>query len=179
MSAPWTVAALLAVVLVVVLLVGSIRERAARRRASAQDASARAEADALRLRLEQLEARVGETERAPGRSPEATHPSRPAEQTDPAEHVITLLGQEKPGAPDDGARIPATVPPSLFADLVLREGVVQVAALAAGVRRALAPEQRHRVRLEMRREVKRSRKQRRTEVREARRALADRQRSAA
>ena len=65
----------------------------------------------------------------------------------------------------------------LFADLVLRESVVQAASLAAGLRRALAPETRHRVRLEMRREVKRARKQRRSDLRAFRRDRDARQRA--
>jgi len=169
MSAPWTVAALLAVLLVSVLLAVSVRGRSGRRAAARRAAADRAEAEDLRSRLAQLEARVARTERV-----------HRQEADEPAGHLITLLGHEEAAAEDEQVPPPATtVPASLFADLVLREGVVQVAALAAGVRRALAPEQRHRVRLEMRREVKRARKQRRTEVREARRALADRQRSAA
>lgn len=67
---------------------------------------------------------------------------------------------------------------SLFADLVLRETVVKGASFVHGVRRALAPETRNRIRFEMRQEVKRSRKQRRTDRKAARRHLADQQRAA-
>ena len=65
---------------------------------------------------------------------------------------------------------------SLFADLVLRESVVKGVSLVYGVRRALAPETRNRIRFQMRQEVKRSRKQRRIDLRAARRHLADLQR---
>ncbi len=69
-----------------------------------------------------------------------------------------------------GEPVPARVVPApLFADLVLRESVVQAASLAAGVRRALAPQTRARIRVEMRQEVRRARKQRRTDLRAARR----------
>ena len=71
-----------------------------------------------------------------------------------------------------------TVPAPVFADLVLKETVVQAASLFHGLRRALAPETRNRIRFQMRQEVKRSRKQRRTELREARREWAARQRAA-
>ena len=69
------------------------------------------------------------------------------------------------------------VPGPLFADLVLRESVVQAASLASGLRRALAPETRNRIRFEMKREVKRARKQRRADLRQARREWEARQRA--
>ncbi len=69
-----------------------------------------------------------------------------------------------------------TVPAPVFADLVLKETVVQTASLFHGVRRALAPETRNRIRFHMRQEVKRSRKQRRSELREVRREWQARQR---
>jgi len=153
MSAQWGICAValaLAVVLGVVAVV-------AQRRTARALAAARSESAALAERLEELERRAREPRPAPRETPE---------------HVITLLGDEVEEQP---AAAPA-VPGPLFADLVLREGVVQAASLAAGVRRALAPEQRHRIRLEMRREVKRARKQRRSEVRDARRHLAAQER---
>ncbi len=62
---------------------------------------------------------------------------------------------------------------------MLRESVVQAASLVAGLRRALAPETRNRIRFEMRQEVKRARRQRRADLRQARRELEARQRTAA
>ena len=53
---------------------------------------------------------------------------------------------------------------------------VKAASLGYGVRRALAPETRNRIRFEMRREVKRSRRQRRAELKEFRRARLARDR---
>jgi hypothetical protein len=98
---------------------------------------------------------------------------RPApEQPD---YVITHLGE--PEQEQEVEAVP-TVAPGLFADLVLRETVVQTASLLHGVRRALSPETRNRIRFEMRREVKRSRKQRRADLREARREWEARQRAA-
>ena len=49
---------------------------------------------------------------------------------------------------------------------------------AAGLRRALAPEVRNRIRFEMKREVKRSRKQRKADMKQARREWEARQRAA-
>lgn len=90
------------------------------------------------------------------------------------EYVITHLGE--PEQEPEIEAVPA-VAPGLFADLVLRETVVQTASLFHGVRRALSPETRNRIRFEMRREVKRSRKQRRADLRTARREWEARQRA--
>jgi len=99
-------------------------------------------------------------------APEAA-PERP-------DYVITHLGE-----PEEEPEVAAapTVSPGLFADIVLRETVVQTASLFHGVRRALSPETRNRIRFEMRREVKRSRKQRRADLRAARREWEARQRA--
>jgi len=58
-----------------------------------------------------------------------------------------------------------------FAAVAMTESVVRLASLTHGVRRALSPENRNRIRFEMGREVKRSRRQRRRDVKEARRHL--------
>jgi len=100
----------------------------------------------------------------------AQRPSR--DHADADEFVITRLGVEPEGEP-----VP-TVEPRLFADLVLRESVVKAAALAYGVRRGLAPANRNRIWFEMRREVKRARKERKAEEREAIREWRARQRAA-
>ncbi len=86
--------------------------------------------------------------------------------------VITRIGE--PEAEDEPV---PTVPAPVFADLLLKETVVQTASLFHGLRRALSPETRNRIRFHMRQEVKRSRKQRRTELREVRREWAARQRA--
>ena len=70
------------------------------------------------------------------------------------------------------------LPAGQFADVLLREGVVQSASLLHGLRRALSPEVRNRIRFEMRREVKRARKARRVEQREALRDWQARRRAA-
>ncbi len=87
------------------------------------------------------------------------------------EFVITRVGEPEPEP------VP-TVPAPVFADLLLKETVVQTASLFQGLRRALSPETRNRIRFHMRQEVKRSRKQRRAELREVRREWAARQRAA-
>ena len=88
------------------------------------------------------------------------------------EYVITRIGAE----PEDQ---PAPALESrLFADLVLRETVVKAASFVYGVRRGLSPANRNRIWFEMRREVKRARKQRKAEEREAVREWRARQRAA-
>jgi hypothetical protein len=61
---------------------------------------------------------------------------------------------------------------------VLRETVVKAASFAYGVRRGLSPANRNRIWFEMRREVKRARKERKAEEREAVREWRARQRAA-
>ncbi|QIG43503.1 hypothetical protein G5V58_12665 [Nocardioides anomalus] len=104
---------------------------------------------------------------------EPAAPAAPAEPV-PApqpQFVITRVGEpEEPVAPAP------TVPAPVFADLLLKETVVQTASLLHGVRRALAPETRNRIRFHVRQEVKRSRKQRRADLRDFRREWAARQR---
>lgn len=115
-----------------------------------------------------LRARVEDIERRLVASEGATTPVGMDE-----EYVITRLGAEP-----SPSRAAPPVPGPLFTDMVLRESVVQAASMAAGLRRALAPEIRHRIRFEMKREVKRARKQRRIDLRKARRESAARQRAA-
>ena len=152
----WTVVSTLAVllVLVVAVLVALARTRA---RTAAALAAAHAEASALQAQVDAIERRLA----APPAAPARVEP----------DYVITHLGDEEPSEP-----VPVVAAP-LFADLVLRESVVQAASLAAGLRRALAPEMRNKIRFEMRREVKRARKQRRVDLREARRAWEAQQRA--
>jgi hypothetical protein len=89
--------------------------------------------------------------------------------------VITRLGD--PEAEADNEPGP-TLETKLFADVVLRETVVKAASLAYGVRRGLSPANRNRIWFEMRREVKRARKERRAEEREAIREYRARRRNA-
>jgi hypothetical protein len=95
----------------------------------------------------------------------------PSSTNEQREYLITRLGNDR----DEPAPALET---RLFADLVLRESVVKAASWVYGVRRGLSPENRNRIWFEMRREVKRARKQRRAEEREAIREWRARQRSA-
>jgi hypothetical protein len=145
--------ALVALILAVALL-------RARSRTERVLAEAQAETAVLRDQVAALERRLDR----PTAKPEASF-------------VITDLGLEAPSGQDDVEQ-PTTFGSALFADLVLRETVVKAASLAHGVRRALDPETRNRIRFEMKREVKRARKQRRADTREARRDWEARQRAA-
>ncbi len=103
----------------------------------------------------------------------------PEVRAEEREYLITHLGEDAPDERDADDAPPAPMLPApVFADMVLRETAVQATTLAAGMRRALSPEVRHRIRFEMRREVKRARKQRRADLRAARRDLHARQRAA-
>ena len=139
-----------ALVALVLLLVTAVRLRAVRR-----------EAEQVRAELADLRRRVDELERR-----------RPTESV--ADYVITGVVHDEPARPT----LPADIDAPLFADLVLRESVVKAASYAHGLRRALSPETRHRIRFEMRREVRRSRKQRREDVRAAQRERRARERGA-
>ena len=155
----WVPSALLAVT-GLVLAVAVVRLRS---RIREELAAAHADAARLRLRLDALECRV----------------ETPGERPATPEYVITEVGSTAVG-PGTGGRHAAAdrrIEGSLFADLVLRETVVKGASFVHGVRRALAPETRNRIRFEMRQEVKRSRKQRRIDLKAARRHLADQQRA--
>lgn len=156
----WIAPVVAAGLALVALVLGAALLRA-RSRTDREVATARAETAALRTRLEELERQVAGSDR-PG-----------APETD-AEvgYVITDLGttEQRPlPAPQAGG--------GLFADLVLRETAVKAVSLAHGVRRALDAETRNRIRFEMKREIRRARKQRRTDTRQAVRERQARQRA--
>lgn len=149
-------AGLLLVVVVLVLFTVWSRRAVARRLDAAH-----AEAEALRVQIEAIQRRIEEP------------PTVRAEQ----EYVITQVGGGFGAGSAPASTAVDAVPAPMFADIVLRETVVQAASLAAGLRRALSPEVRNRIRFEMRREVKRARKQRRADTRQARREWEARQRA--
>lgn len=134
---------------------------AGRRRLEQDLAATRAEVAGLRDRLDELV-------RRPAAAPER--------RGDRVDYVITSLPEHAAAvSPDGRADIDldgdGEGQPSRreFASIALTESAVKAAALAHGVRRALSPETRNRIRFEMGREVKRSRRHRRREVKLARR----------
>jgi hypothetical protein len=131
------------------------------RRLRAATARSRAEVTDLQERLERLEAAQA--------APAAAAPAAPVE------FVITDLGRAgTSGGPDPE---PAHLDGPAFADIVLKETVVKAASLVHGVRRGLDPATRNRIRFEMKQEVRRSRRQRRADLKAAQRDLHARQRA--
>lgn len=164
-----TAAGVVVLLALIVVLFALRARRAARRRLAEAEAS---EAE-LRERLEALEKRVTRPE-PPSRR------RRREERAAEKEYVITSLGEDT----NDGESaeveqvVRRTLTAPAFADAVFRETVVHSAALVHGVRRALSPEVRFKIRYEMHREVKRARKDRKSEMREALREYRARQREA-
>lgn len=154
----------LALLLVVagVCAAGVLLLRRERDLTQAELARTRAEAAELRARVDALAAQA----------------ARPVAA--PQEFVITSLGEAAEDEAEDEAtttEAPQRIDGRLFADIVLRESVVKAAALTHGVRRALAPEVRNRIRFEMKREVKRSRRARKDEYKRVRDEIRARERA--
>jgi hypothetical protein len=143
-------AALLLVLLGVALavLVGGRRVRARERAALA---AAHADVEALSARLEELS-----TELAVSRGAAVLAPPQ-------AEYVITTAG----GPSAEAADLPQ-VPDRAVLSVTLGEPLVKLAAFGFGLRKALSGETRNRIAFEMRREVKRARKERRRAARRTR-----------
>jgi hypothetical protein len=133
----------------------------------------------LAVALARLRRRVAALESAPPAEKAAPPESPVAEVGEPAyvvTGVVSTGSATEVGSAAEETADDRRIDGSLFADLVLRESVVKGVSFAHGVRRALAPESRHRIRFLMRQEVKRSRRQRKADLRAARRLLADRHR---
>lgn len=163
-----TVLALVALVGVVVSL--SLSLRRVRRETERLLAATARDAEELRVQLADLDEAL---KRQAAMSTPSNLPDRvPVAVVDDREYLITDLHRGR------GPQVPARIVPApVFADILLRESVIKTAALAAGIRRALSPEIRNRIRFEMKREVKRSRKDRKLMLKAARRDWEARQRS--
>lgn len=144
-----TAALLLVLVGVALALVLSGRRAHAREQAAA--ASARADMEALRAQVEELSSELAVARGAADGVPPQT------------EYVITTAGE--PVADPGGL---PTVPDRAVLSVTLGEPLVKIAAFGYGVRRALSAETRNRISFEMRREIKRARKERRRAARRAR-----------
>ncbi len=153
----WQWLALGALALVALSLAAALARLRARTRA--EITSAREESAALRARLDRLEA-------------DRVRPEPPV-RAEEREYTITHVGEERSAEVE-----PVSLERAVFADLLLRESVIRLGSLGHGVRHALSAESRNRIRFEMRREVKRARKQRRLEQREAYREWQARRRAA-
>jgi len=95
-------------------------------------------------------------------------------------YVITRLDDDR-GDVVAREQVPVAAPIDgrLFADIVARETVVKAASWTAGLRRALAPETRNRIRFHVRQETRRAGRERRAETKQALREFRARERAAA
>ncbi len=123
--------------------------------------------DAARAEVAQLTTRIERMERTPRMAPPVVPES---------EYLITGVGT---GRSDDAEADPAEVQTRFVVSSTLGEPLVKALAFAFGVRRALAPANRNRIRFEMRREVRLARKRRRRDALRKRRESARRPREAA
>ena len=142
-------------VLFVVLLILLLRSRAESRRALA---AAVAETAELRARLDQLSEQLERTVDSDW--------ARAAE----AAYVITDAGEPRPEP---------NVPDRVVLTATVGEPLVKAVSFGHGLRRALSAESRNRIWFEMRREVRRARKQRRREMKDAWRRMQAEERTAA
>jgi hypothetical protein len=147
-----TVVVLLVVVVLAVLLA---RALSGRRRLEDSLAASREELVAVQRRLDSLARRV-----------------EPRPVVAETEYVITTAGEPDPDLPVAATPV-APVSARQFASVAAGESLVRLVSLGHGVRRALSAENRNRIGFEMRREVRRSRKQRKREVKQARRHLRE------
>jgi hypothetical protein len=98
----------------------------------------------------------------------------PAADAGPSTYVITQL--DRPERAD--VPVARDIDGRLFADIVARETVVKAASWTHGLRRALSPENRNRIRFEVRQEVRRTGRARRAETKQALREYRARERAA-
>ena len=154
METPVLIAGAVVVLILLLGLLGVVlRSRAESRR---QLAAARAETDALRERLDRL-------------SEQLERQSSTMIRVDDPAYVITDAGQpvREPNVPD---RVVLTA--------TVGEPLVKAVAFGHGVARALSAESRNRIWFEVRREVRRARKQRRREMKDAWRRMQAEDRAA-
>lgn len=148
MDVTWVTAALAAVVLLVLGVSVAVLVPVLRDRARAEESAAESRSECLRLerRMQELEQRLARMQQAPAAAGGRAY-------------VITDAGREE--LPEAGTMLADR----FVLSAAVGDPLVKVVALGHGVRRALAPEVRHRIRFAMRQESKRARKQRRREMR--------------
>jgi hypothetical protein len=166
------VAAVAAVSLVAVGLTSAM----ARQRTSEELRRSRQDVEALRARVEQLAAQVPPEAESPSAREDAGALSQEFLITSLADPVSASLALpsdrlgDQPGQATD-RRLTA----GQFASTALAESLVTVVSFGHGLRRALRPEHRSRIRFAVRQEVKRARRQRRRDLKAARRLLREQQ----
>jgi hypothetical protein len=107
-------------------------------------------------------------------SPAAEAPAPVGDET--ATFVITHVDERDPVE----GRVPvaAEIDGRLFADIVARETVIKAASWTHGLRRALSPESRNRIRFQVRQETRRAGRERKAELKQALREYRARERAA-
>lgn len=125
------------------------------------------ELTALRGRLDRVEATTTGQE---------VSTIRVATDSDGPDYVITSAGLPPLDVPRRELQLRPQVDARQFASLALGESLVRVTSLAYGVRRALSAENRNRIGFEVKREIRRARRRRRRDLKEARRHLRATQR---
>lgn len=176
---PWVYGAAGAVLLLLVLLTLYVvrAQRRERSRLRAELARAHSEVEELSERLERLATEVAEELRVT-RHELATVPA-----PEPPSYVITgLVTEPDPTVTEREVQLVEAIEagkPEWVPHKPVREALVRAMAYGYGVRRALSPEKRDRIRLEMQAEVRRSRRQRKAELRSARRYLRQQRNTAA
>jgi hypothetical protein len=172
MNPPLLVAVVAAVVVVSGL--GVVLALTSRRRLQRAVDEARADVESLRARVEALAAVEHAREHGTGVGAGRDDAS-PGRRTEPDEFVITSLDSAHDARLRARADVvvpgeePDALPAREFVTVALSESLVRLVSLGYGVRRALSPENRNRIRFEMGREVKRARRQRRRDLKEAKR----------
>lgn len=141
------------------LVVAGMAWRRDRLRLRRQLGQARDQTEELRERLDSLSQDLQALRDGAGAAPQGGE-----------SYLITDAGLERP--------VP-NVPDRLVLTATLGEPLVKVVSLGHGLARALSAESRNRIRFEMRREVRRSRKHRRRELKEAWRQRRGEQRAEA
>ena len=140
------VVAVVALTLLAAVVAAALRRRTTSRRdLAAALADARSETAELRHRLDVL-------------SEQLEHQSTAMIRVDDPAFVITDAGAPQPRS---------TVPDRVVLTATMGEPLVKAVAFGHGLRRALSAESRNRIWFEMRREVRRARKQRRRETKDA------------
>lgn len=132
--------------LVLGILAGGLTSR---RRTQRLLAGSRADVEELQLRLDEMEQHIA-----------AVRTTAAGSAVPPLEYVITTAG-------DSTTNVATPVHGRAVLSVTLGEPLLRVVAFGYGVRRALSAESRNRIAFEMRREVKRARKERRRSLRRA------------
>jgi hypothetical protein len=168
-SATWMLLTAAAVVVLAIVVAAAV-VLTGRRRVERELGASRAELDALRTRVEELSTKVADRGVV---EPSTSSGQRKPEQPRAHEFVITsmpdgTLAASTAHEDDEPSR---QLSAGQFASVALGESLVRLLSLGYGVGRALSPENRNRIRFAMRQEVRRSKRQRRHDVKAARRHL--------